>query len=139
MSSTASSHSQTYCDANWASFPSTRWSVTGYVVKLGDTLFSWKSKKQTTISMSSAEVEYRSLASVVAEIVWLIGLFKELGVEVQLPVAVHCDGKSAIQIAANPVFHERTKHIDINCHFIREKIQLGLIHTVYVPTTEPTG
>lgn len=93
-------------------------------------------KKQSTISRSLAEAEYRSFASIVAEVVWLIGLFKELGIHVQLPVDVLCDSKSAIQIIANSVFHEHTKQIDIDYHFIREKIQLGLIHTVYLPSSE---
>ena len=96
----------------------------------GNSLISWKSKKQPTVSRSSAEAEYRSLASTVAEVIWLIGMFRELGVEIELPVKLHSDSKAALQIAANPVFHERTKHIDIDCHFIREKIQSGLVHTL---------
>ena len=77
------------------------------MITYGNSLISWKSKKQNTISRSSAEAEYRSLASTVAEIIWLTGLFKELGVQVKLPVPIYSDSKSAIQIAANPVFHER--------------------------------
>ena len=86
-------------------------------MNIGDTLISWKSKKHSTVSRSSSEAEYRSLVSTVAEVVWLISLFKELGLSIQLPVDISCDSKSAIQIAANLVFHEHTKHID--CHFIR--------------------
>lgn len=111
-------------------------SLTGYFVFYGDSLVSWKSKKPNTISRSSAEAEYRSLASTVAEIVWLVGLYKELGVDVALPVSICCDSKSAIQIAANPVFLEHTKHIDVDCHFIREKIQLGLVQPTYLHTSE---
>ncbi|XP_049410687.1 TMV resistance protein N-like [Solanum stenotomum] len=106
------------------------------MVKLRDSLISWKSKKQGTISRSSAEAEYRSLTSDVAEVVWIVRLFKELGADVQLPVTIHCDSKSAIQIAANPVLHERTKHIELDCHFIREKIQQGLVETKYLNTKE---
>ncbi|XP_015165132.1 uncharacterized mitochondrial protein AtMg00810-like [Solanum tuberosum] len=136
LSTTTSPKLQAFCDADWAPCPTTRRSVTGYLVKFDDSLISWKAKKQPTISRSSAEAEYRSIASTVAEIVWVVGLFTELGITLTLPVFVHCDSKSAIQIAANPVFHERTKHIDIDCHFIHEKILQGLIETVYLSTTE---
>nr|XP_033509236.1 secreted RxLR effector protein 161-like [Nicotiana tomentosiformis] len=125
-----------YCDADWASYPNTRRYVTGYIVKLVDSLISWKSKKQTTISRSSAEADYMSLASTVAEVVWIISLFKELSVDFQLPMSLFCDSKSSIQIAANHVFHERTKHIDIDCHFIREKVQQGLVATLYLSFAE---
>lgn len=73
------------------------------------------------------------MASTVAEIVWLVGLFQELGTSISLPVSLYSDSTSAIQIAAKPVFHERTKHIDIDCHFIREKVQDGLLVTTYIP------
>ena len=98
------------------------------MIMFGNSLISWKSKKQPTVSRSSAEAEYRSLASTVAEVIWLIGMFRELGVEIELPVNLHCDSKATLQIASNPVFHERTKHIDIDCHFIMVKIQSGLVH-----------
>ena len=89
-----------------------------------------------TVSRSSAEAEYRAMASAVAEIVWIVGLFDELGVKISLPVPLHSDSTSAIQIAANPVFHERTKHIDIDCHFVREKIQEGLVSTSHLTSSE---
>jgi len=104
------------------------------LLKLGDSLISWKSKKQPTVSRSSAEAEYKSLACLTAKIVWVTNLFKELGINVKEPVVVFCDNKAVIQIAANHVFHERTKHIEIDCHFVREKIQQRLISTIYIPT-----
>jgi len=136
MSTNVDNQLTAYCDADWASCPNNKKSITGYMVTYGKSLISWKSKKQNTISRSSAEAEYRSLASTVPEIVWLIGQFKELGVQMKMPVPIYSDSKSAIQIAANPVFHERTKHIDIDCHFIREKVQLGLVQPMYLKTTE---
>lgn len=74
------------------------------------------------------------MASGVAEVTWLLGLFKELEVILKSPVSILSDSKSAMQIAANPIFHERTKHIEIDCHFIRDKIKAGIIQTVYVST-----
>nr|XP_016450919.1 PREDICTED: uncharacterized mitochondrial protein AtMg00810-like [Nicotiana tabacum] len=77
-----------------------------HIVIYGDSLISWKSKKQSTISRSSAESEYRSIASTVAALVWILGLFKDIGIEVGLPVNIYTDSKSAIQIASNSMFHE---------------------------------
>lgn len=138
MSSKKENKLVAYCDADWAgaACPNTRRSVTGFVIKHGDSLISWRSKKQATISRSSAESEYRSMASTVSELVWLAALFKELGEELKMPVDLFCDSKAALQIAANPVYHERTKHIEIDCHFIREKIQKGLIRPLYLTTQE---
>ena len=93
------------CDSNWAACPNTRRSITGYVIKFGESLVSWKSKKQQTVSRSSAEAEYRIMASAVSEITWLLGLFKKLGVDVQLPITILSDSKSAIQLATNAVLH----------------------------------
>lgn len=74
------------------------------------------------------------MTSTVAELTWLVGLIKDLGVQLQLSVTISSDSKVALQIAVNPVYHERTKHIEIDCHFIREKIQQGLIQTKYIST-----
>ena len=123
-----------FCDADWAACPDTRRSVTGFILKFGDSLISWKSKKQNIVSRSSAEAEYRSLATLTAEIVWVNNLFHELEVKLTGPATIFCDSKAAIQIAANPVFHEQTKHIEIDCHFIREKVQRGLIRPTYIHT-----
>ena len=76
------------------------------------------------------------MASAVAEITWLIGLYKELGVNIKQPVNLFCDSKAAIQIASNPIFHERTKHFDIDCYFIREKILQHMIKTQHVSTKD---
>ena len=92
--------------------------------------------KQLTVSRSSAEAEYRATTSTVAEIVCLVGLFQELGANILLPISLHSDSASPIEIVANPFFHERTKHIDIDCHFIREKVHDGILITAYITSEE---
>lgn len=85
-------------------------------------LFHGKVKKQSVVSRSSAESEYRALASVTTEVMWTIKLLNELKVNHMLPVEIFCDNKAAIQIANNPVFHDKTKHFEVDLYFLREKI-----------------
>ncbi|GJT06129.1 ribonuclease H-like domain-containing protein [Tanacetum coccineum] len=91
-----------------------------------------KSKKQNTLSKSSTEAEYRALASVSSEIIWILKILKDLGVDNLLPISLYCDSNSAIKIAANLVFHERTKHLEIDLHFVREKVLKGVVKTIKV-------
>lgn len=93
------------------------------MIKFGTSLISWKAKKQETISRNSAKAEFRSMTSIVAEVSWLTGLFKKLSVLVKQPIYMFCDSKVSIQITINLIFYERTKHIDIDCLFVRERIQ----------------
>nr|GFC31060.1 ribonuclease H-like domain-containing protein [Tanacetum cinerariifolium] len=116
-------------NADWARCTVTRRSVTGYCIFMNDSLVSWKSKKQNTISKSSTEAEYRALASVAFEVIWVLKILKDLDCSNLLPVKVFCDNSSTIKIVANPVFHERTKHLEIDLHFVREKILAGVIKT----------
>ncbi|KAK1368489.1 hypothetical protein POM88_034581 [Heracleum sosnowskyi] len=125
-----------YCDDDWGACPETRKSLSRYCVTFGSSLISWKSKKQSTVSRSSAEAEYRAMADVCCELQWLLNLFKELGCPPLTPATLYCDNKSALYIASNPVFHERTKHIDIDCHIVRTKLIQGIIRTAYLSTTD---
>jgi len=125
-----------YSDSDWATCPDTHKSITGFSIYLGQSLISWKSKKGQTISRSSSEVEYRALASTTCEIQWLIYLLQDLHASFSLPALLYCDNQSAIQIASNQAYHERTKHIEIDCHLIREKVASGIIKLIPIPSAQ---
>ena len=133
-----SSHSTpcltTFCDSDWGGggFQESNLSLTGYAIKFGNTLISWKCKKQQTVSQSSSEAEYRCMVATCNEITWLLHVFAVIGFCKLTLVTMLCDNKSALHIASNSVFHERTKHIDIASHVVCEKMQLGVITTDYI-------
>ena len=123
-----------FADADWATCKESRRSITGFCVYLGTSLISWKSKKQAVVSRSSTEAEYRSLALATCELIWIQQLLRDLHVSVTGPAKLYCDNKSALHIANNPVFHERTKHIEIDCHTVRDQLKAGKLKTFHVTT-----
>ncbi|KAK4364123.1 hypothetical protein RND71_015481 [Anisodus tanguticus] len=125
-----------YTDIDYAGSPSNRRSTFGYYVLIGCNLVSWKSKKQSVVARSNAESEYRAMAVATCELVWTKQLLRELKFGEISQMKLVCDNKEALHIASNPVFHERTKHIEIDCHFVRKKIISGDIVTKFVKSSD---
>ncbi|GKU90849.1 hypothetical protein SLEP1_g4793 [Rubroshorea leprosula] len=125
-----------FCDADWAGCTITRRSTTGFCIFLGANCISWSSKKQSTIARSTAEAEYRVLATTTAELVWITYLLRDIGISLLNPPQVFSDNISALHMSINPVFHARTKHIELDYHFVREKEALGSLVTRYVPSMD---
>lgn len=123
-----------YADADWAGSTKDRRSYTGYVFLLGGAAVSWQARKQRTVAQSSTEAEYMALAEAAKESIFLNRFLGELGAVEPMDGTIFCDNQSAIALAENPMFHSRTKHIDVRHHFIREKVQERSIFVKHVPT-----
>jgi hypothetical protein len=128
-------HLNAYNDSDWAGNPNDRRSIIGFALFLGPCLISWCAKKQPVVSKSSTEAEYRSLAFAATELCWLRMLFKKLGLFLHAPT-LWCDNLGALALASNLVYHAHTKHIEMDYHFIREKVVNKDVHTCYLLTID---
>jgi len=106
--------------------------LTGFLATLGGSPISWKTKKQGLVSRSSAEAEYRAMATVTSELILIKSLLAAMGVYHTSPMTLFCDNQAALHISKNPIFHDRTKHIEMDCHFVRERLVSGDLTTGYV-------
>ncbi|XP_056160962.1 uncharacterized mitochondrial protein AtMg00810-like [Syzygium oleosum] len=129
-------HLHAFSDAGWAEDHDTRRSVGGFGIFLGSNLISWSSRKQRTVARSSTEAEFKSLADTTAQLIWIEALLRDLGISWQGPPVLWCDNISAIYLTGNPIFHARTKHVEIDYHFVRERIAKNQLHVQYISTTD---
>jgi hypothetical protein len=125
-----------YSDADWGGDHQDRKSTTGYVLLLHGSPVSWSSRKQPTVALSSTEAEYMASTQATKEVIWLRRFLNDLGYSQEEPTLINEDNKGSIELAKNPVHHKRTKHIDIQHHFIREKVESGEIVLRHIPTGE---
>jgi hypothetical protein len=125
-----------YTDVDWANNVSNRRSTSGFMFSFGSGAVSWSSKKQPTVALLSMEAEYRSVAIVACEVVWLQKLLSNLGQSVDAPIVIYCDNINSILLANNPVYHAMTKHIEVHYHFIREKVLAKEIDLIHVSTED---
>lgn len=125
-----------FTDADWGGSRTDMRSTTGYGTFLWGNLITWRSKKQHVVSRSSAEAELRALALGLCEGLWVRRVLNDLGVHITLPIQLYCDNISAIHMIENPIQHDKSKHIEIDRHFIREKIEAKVIQILHVSSQQ---
>lgn len=125
-----------YTDADWAASVSDRKSTSGYFTFVGGNLVTWRSKKQKVVALSSAEAEFRAMSKGLCELLWLKKLMDEIGYPTCSAMNMFCDNKAAISIARNPVQHDRTKHVEIDRHFIKQKLDENVVLFPFVKSED---
>ena len=128
-----------FTDADWAGSKEDRRSTTGYCTFVWGNLVTWRSEEQSVVSRSSAEAELRAVAQGICEGLWIRKVLEDVQQTMTFPIKLYCDNKAAINISHNLVQHDRTKHVEIDRHFIKEKAEEGVICITYVPTKEQTA
>ncbi|KAK4271170.1 hypothetical protein QN277_019902 [Acacia crassicarpa] len=121
-----------YTDSNWVGDKTTRQSTSGYSTFVEGNLVTWRSKKQKVVATSSAEAEFRGMSYGICELLWIKSVLADLGIMHNRPMNLYCDNKATVEIAQNPIQHDRTKHVEVDRYFIKEKLEKGVIQTPYI-------
>lgn len=127
-----------YCDLDWVGCTETRMSTTGFCTLFGPNLISWSAKRQPTVSKSSTKAEYHALGATSEEISWISLLLRDLGISQPHATLLRCDNLSVVYLSANLALHQRSEYFDIDYHYIRKHVALGLIETKHIPASQQT-